>query len=309
MHQFGLAAPLFALVGLGYVLIRGAHWPKSVADALNRFVFQVALPVMLFRMMSDLSNLPPVDSRVLAAYFGSCLIVFFIGRLLGWRVFRLDGVAQSIFGMGGVFSNIVLLGIPLAKLALGDASMPSVALVVVFNAMILWTVVTVSVEWARHGELSLRGIGKMIWGVATNPIVASIVGGTLYGTAGLGIPAMIDAPLAMVAHAAAPMALIALGMSLGEYGIRANWQQSAAICALKLLLQPLVVWLLAHLFGLPPVETAAVVMLASLPVGANVYLMSRQFGALEAPVAASMVISAAISAVSTPLILTLVKSL
>ncbi len=308
-QQFGLAAPLFALVALGYTLIRGAHWPKSVADALNRFVFQVALPAMLFRMMSDMSNLPPVDSRVLLAYFGSCLIVFLIGRLVAWRVFRLNGVEQSVFGLGGVFSNIVLLGIPLAKTTLGDASMPSVALVVVFNAMILWTLVTVSVEWARHGEFSLAGLGKMIRGVVTNPIVASIVGGTLYGTAGLHIPAMIDAPLAMISHAAAPMALIALGMSLAEYGIRAAWQQSAAICALKLLVQPLVVWLLAGLFGLPPIETAAVVVLASLPVGANVYLMSRQFGALEGPVAASMVISAAISAVSTPLILTLVTQL
>ncbi|MCF8174835.1 MAG: AEC family transporter [Burkholderiaceae bacterium] len=305
-QQFSLAAPLFGLAALGYALMRGAGWPKSVADGLNLFVFNLALPVMLFRMMSDLSNLPPVDLRVMGAFFGSCLIVFVIGRLLAWRVFRLDGVAQSVFALGGVFSNNVMLGIPLAKLALGDASMPSVALVVVFNAMILWTLVTVSVEWARHGELSLSGLGKMTRGVATNPIVASIVGGTLFGAAGLHIPAAIDAPLAMVAQAAAPMALIALGMGLAEFGIRAAWRQSAAICALKLALQPLVVWLLARLFGLPPMETATVVLLASLPVGANVYLMSRQFGAMEAPVAASLVISAALSAFTTPLILTLV---
>ena len=160
LQQLALAAPLFSLVAMGYVLVRWARCPKKVAGLLTRFVFMVALPAMLFRMMSGISRLPPVDSRLLIAYFGSCLLVFGIGRFLGWRVFRLDGTAQSVFALGGVFSNNVLLGIPLAKSAFGDAAMPSVALVLVFNALTLWTLVTVSVEWAKHGELSLSGMGK-----------------------------------------------------------------------------------------------------------------------------------------------------
>lgn len=306
LHQIQLAAPLFALVALGYALIRLAGWPRSFADALNRFVFNVALPTMLFRMMSEFSHLPAVDGRLLAAFFGSCLIVFILGRLLAWRVFRLDGVAQSVFALGSIFSNNVLLGIPLAKAALGDQALPAVALVLVFNALTLWTLVTVSVEWARHGEFSARGIGKTARGVITNPIVASIVGGWIFGSLDMSIPALIDAPLGMLAQTAAPMSLIALGMGLAEYGIRADWRQSAAICALKLVLQPLMVWLLARIIGLPPMETAVVVLLAALPVGANVYLMSRQFGSMEGPVASSLVISTVLAAITTPLILTLV---
>lgn len=308
LQQIQLAAPLFALVALGYVLIRHVGWPRSFADALNRFVFNVALPTMLFRMMADFSHLPAVDGRLLAAFFGSCLIVFMIGRLLAWRVFRLDGVEQSVFALGGIFSNNVLLGIPLAKTAFGDQALPAVALVLVFNALTLWTLVTVSVEWARHGEFSARGFGKTARGVATNPIVASIVGGWLFGTLGGSIPALVDAPMGMLAETAAPMSLIALGMGLAEYGIRADWRQSVAICALKLLLQPFMVWLLARLIGLPPMETAVVVLLASLPVGVNVYLMSRQFGSMEGPVASSLVISTMLAAITTPLILALIRT-
>jgi len=308
LQQIQLAAPLFALVALGYVLIRHVGWPRSFGDALNRFVFNVALPTMLFRMMADFSHLPAVDGRLLAAFFGSCLIVFMIGRLLAWRVFRLDGVEQSVFALGGIFSNNVLLGIPLAKTAFGDQALPAVALVLVFNALTLWTLVTVSVEWARHGEFSARGFGKTARGVATNPIVASIVGGWLFGTLGGSIPALVDAPMGMLAETAAPMSLIALGMGLAEYGIRADWRQSVAICALKLLLQPFMVWLLARLIGLPPMETAVVVLLASLPVGVNVYLMSRQFGSMEGPVASSLVISTMLAAITTPLILALIRT-
>ncbi len=305
LHQFTLATPLFALVALGYGLIRWGKWRQAVTDGLTRFVFAVALPAMLFRMMSDFSRLPPVDPRLLFAFFGSCLIVFVVGRLVGWQLFRFDGVTQSVFALGGIFSNTVFLGIPLAKVALGDEALPAVALVLVFNALILWTLVTVSVEWARHGSFSLRGFGKTIKGVATNPIIAAIVSGTLFGMAGLKLPELIGTALAMLGQVAAPMSLIALGMGLAAYGIRPGWQHSAAICALKLLLQPLVVWGLARALDLPPLETQVVVLLACLPVGANVFLMSRQFKTLEGPVAASLLLSTVIGAVTVPLILTL----
>lgn len=306
LHHLSLASPLFVLVAIGYSLMRWGKWPKSVADALTRFVFSVALPAMLFHLMSDLSRLPPVDTRLLVAFFGGCLVVFVIGRLVGHVLFRLDGVAQSVFALGGVFSNNVLLGLPLAKTILGDAALPSVALVLVFNALTLWTLVTVSVEWARHGEFSVAGFTKTARGVITNPIVASIVAGSLFGLSGFKLPGLIEAPLAMTGQAAAPMSLIALGMGLAEYGIRAGWQQSIAICALKLIVQPLTVWLIARMLGLPVLETQVVVLLSSLAVGVNVYLMSRQFKTMEGPVAASLVISTALAALTTPLVLTLI---
>lgn len=305
LHHVALASPLFVLVFVGYFLMRWSGWPKSMSESLSRFVFSVALPAMLFRMMSDLSKLPPVDARLLIAFFGSCLIVFAIGRLIAWKFFALDGVAQSVFALGGVFSNNVLLGLPLAKVALGDAAVPSVALVLVFNALILWTLVTVSVEWARHGSFSLHGFAKTVRGVLTNPIVAAILSGTLFGLSGLPLPVFVDAPLNMVGQAAAPLALIALGMGLAEYGVRDGWKISVAISAVKLIVQPLVVWGLARLLGLPPMETQVVVLLASIAVGANVYLMSRQFKTLEGPVAGSLVLSTGLAAFTTPLVLTL----
>ena len=306
LHHLSLASPLFVLVAIGYALMRWGKWPKSISDALTRFVFSVALPAMLFHLMSDLSRLPPVDVRLLVAFFGGCLVVFVIGRVVGHVLFRLDGVAQSVFALGGVFSNNVLLGLPLAKAILGDAALPSVALVLVFNALTLWTLVTVSVEWARHGEFSAAGFAKTARGVITNPLVAAIVSGSLFGLSGLKLPSVIEAPLAMTGQAAAPMSLIALGMGLAEYGIRAGWQQSIAICVLKLVVQPLTVWIIARMLGLPLLETQAVVLLASLAVGVNVYLMSRQFKTMEGPVAASLVISTALAALTTPLVLTLI---
>ncbi len=308
LHHISLASPLFFLVFAGYALMRFSRLPKAWSEQLTWFVFSIALPAMLFRMMSNFSKLPPVDARLLIAFFGSCLIVFAIGRLIAWTIFGLDGVGQSVFALGGVFSNNVMLGLPLAKLVLGDAALPSVALVLVFNALILWTLVTVSVEWARHGSLSLHGGAKTIWAVLTNPVVAGILLGTSFGLTGLSIPNPIDGPLEVLGQVAAPLALVALGMGLAQYGIRDGWQASLAITAIKLLLQPLVVWTLARVLELPEMETQVVVLLASIAVGANVYLMSRQFKVLEGPVAGSLVLSTVLAALTTPLVMALTHS-
>jgi len=305
LHYAQLCAPMFLIVGLGYVLTRAWRWPRRLSDALGQVVFTIALPALLFGLMSDLSRLPPVDWRVLLAFFGSCLLVFGAARVLAWRIFGLDGVSQSLFALAAIFSNNALLGIPLTKATLGDAAMPTVALVLVFNSLTLWTLVTVSVEWARHGSPTITGFGATLRGVLKNPLIIAILSGTFVGLMGWQLPPMIKAPLHWVGLGAAPLALFTLGMGLAEHGIQAHWRLSLSMTALKLGLQPLVVYLLARGLGLPPTETSAVVLLGSIAVGANVYLMSRHFKVLEGPVAASLVMSTAGSAVSTPLILAL----
>jgi predicted permease len=305
LHLVGLTAPLFLLVLLGYALSRFG-WPRTASDALTRFVFTVAVPTLLFRLMSDFGRLPRVDARLLIAFFGGCLIVYVIGRVLGATLFRMDGVDQSVFAMGGIFSNLVLLGIPLAKVTLGEAALPAVSLVVVFNSLILWTLVTISVEWARHRDLSAGSLLRTTRGVVTNPIVASILAGTAFGFVGVPLPDIIDQTLSMVSQAAVPLSLIALGMGLAEFGVRAEWRESTAIAVLKLAAQPAAVYGLARILALPQLETAAVVMLAALPIGANVYLMSRQFGVLSGAVASAIVLTTVVAAFSMPITLTLI---
>ncbi len=307
LHQFELAAPLFLLVLLGYLLARFAGWGKQVSAGMNTFVFNLALPALLFRMMSDFSGLPPVDARLLLAFFGACLLTFLLGHFLAGRLFRLDPAGRAILGLAGVFSNNVLLGIPLARATLGATAIPSVALVLVFNALTLWTLLSVAIEWSRHGSLNWRGLRSTAAAVLRNPIVMAIVGGALFGLTGLHLPGLAQHTLAQLAEPAGPLALLVLGMGLAEYDVRSGWQQGLTICVLKLAVQPLCIWAIAWLIGLPNLETRVVVLLGSLPTGANVYLMARQYQRMEGTVAASLVLATLASAVSTPLFLVLLN--
>jgi predicted permease len=221
------------------------------------------------------------------------------------RLFKLDGISGSVFALGGIFSNNVMLGLPIATVMLGEKAIPSVALVLVFNGLILWTLATVSVEWVKHGALNLKGFGKTAVSVLKNPLIIAILSGTLFSLTGIPLPQMIDKPVSMLGTIAVPLALVALGMSLAAYKMKDGLKESYAICLLKLIVQPLVIWGLAVMLGLPPLESKVVVLLGSMSVGINVYLMSQQFNALTGPAATSMLLSTVFSAVTTPLLLML----
>lgn len=308
LNIFELTSPLFALVLVGYLLSRVFGWPKAVSDALTRFVFGVAIPAFLFRLMSDFARLPRVDARLLFAYFGGCILVYAIARVLARTLFGMDGASQSVFATGSIFSNNVLLGVPMAQITLPANAMPAVSLVLVFNSLLLWTLVTVSVEWARHRDFSLAGFGRTARSVVLNPVVFGILAGTAWGFTGIALPRMVDSTLALLSASAIPMSLVALGMGLAEYGVRAGLKHSAAICTLKLVALPVFVWLLARMLALPPTETLAVVLLSAMPTGANVYLMARQFATMEGPIASALVLSTTLAALTTPLTLALLAA-
>jgi predicted permease len=308
-HLLALTAPLFVLIAFGYALARFGGWRGAIADALARFVFSVAVPALLFRLMSDFSALPPVDPLLLVAYFGGTSIVYAIAIGVGRTLFAQDGATASVFGMGAIFANTVLLGLPLARVTLGDRALPAISLVIVFHSLVLWTLATVSVEWARHERPTLRDLVRTARDVVLNPVVGSILLGTAYGFFGWPLPQFLDRALAHIAESAVPLSLVALGMSLADYGIREGWRESLAMTGLKLVLLPLAVYGLARLFRLPPVDTQAMTLLAAMPVGANVYLMSKAFGTLGGPVASAVVVSTGLAALSAPVVIALTGGL
>lgn len=303
ISQISLSFPLFTLIAAGYGLGRFSGWPVSVNEGLNRFCFTLVLPCMLFNVMCSFYKTPPVDLRLLIAFFGSCFVVYVLGRVAARRIFHLDAVSSSVFSLGGIFSNNTMLGIPLATLLLGPDSLPSIALVLIFNSLILWTLVTVSVEWARHGKFSPAGIRNTLTSVFRNPIILGILSGSAWSMMHRPLPAFIVKPVEMISGMAAPLALITLGMSLARYDIRNGLRESYVICVLKLLIQPLAIASIAYAIGLPAAETKVVVLLGSMALGVNVYLMAQKFGVMQEASATSTLLSTIFSALTTPLLM------
>lgn len=305
-HHLELCAPLFLLVFLGWGTVKVGMFDKSVSSGLSKFVFKLLMPVMLFQMMSHLSEMPPVDWRVLIAFFGSCIVVFTLGRQLGKRVFHQDSSGQVITGMGGIFGNNVQLGVPIVQVSLGNAAIPTISLIIIFNVLLLWTAATACVEFGRTGgHVDTKKFVRALFNIFKNPIVLGIVLGSCWGLTGWQLPGVIDKTLGWVSTATTPAALIAVGMALAQHSFKAALPKGCLISALKLVVQPLIVFALCRVIGLGELQTNATTLLSCLPVAINLYIMSNEFESEEAAASNAIFVSTLISAVTVPLTLAL----
>ena len=190
--QFLSTLPLFILILLGFLAVKLGRWQKTVTDSLTKFTFYIAFPIMLFQIMSHFSEQSEIDIKLLLVFFGGSFIVFAIGCLIASKIFKLNGSQSTLFAMGGIYTNTVFVGIPIIKMLLGDQAIPIVAIIVIFNALILWTLATVSIEFVQMGKLSGRSFIKALKNVSKNPIIIGIFTGIVVNYIGLPIPNFIN---------------------------------------------------------------------------------------------------------------------
>ncbi|WP_218057718.1 AEC family transporter, partial [Gilliamella sp. Fer4-1] len=133
--------------------------------------------------------------------------------------------------------------------------------------------------------------------------------GIIVNFIGLPLPNFIDKSTKMVSEMTAPLSLIVLGMGLAEYKIRDKLLITTAICTLKLAMLPIVTYILGKLIGLPTLELQVVVLLSSVSIAINCYMMARQFEVLQGAIASSLLISTMLSSITTPLILSIMTHL
>lgn len=307
--QFLSTLPLFILILLGFLAVKLGRWQKTVTDSLTKFTFYIAFPIMLFQIMSHFSEQSEIDIKLLLVFFGGSFMVFAFGCLIASKIFKLNGSQSTLFAMGGIYTNTVFVGIPIIKMLLGDQAIPIVAIIVIFNALILWTLATVSIEFVQMGKLSGRSFIKALKNVSKNPIIIGIFTGIAVNYIGLPIPNFINQSTKMVSDMTAPLSLIVLGMGLAEYKIRDQFLITGSICILKLAILPIVTYIVGKLLGLPTLELQVVVLLSSVSIAINCYMMARQFEVLQGPIASSLLISTALSSVTTPLILSIMTHL
>lgn len=305
IYHLVLCLPLFLLVILGWALVKGKYFDQTIVRALSGFTFRFLMPVMLFDMMSDLSEMPPVDWRVLIAFFGSCLLVYYSGRVVG-GFFGLGNTGKTIFGMASIFGNNVQLGVPILQVSLGEAAMPTISLLIIFSVLLLWTAAIASVELGQNeGPRDWAKIIRSLLRVFKNPVVLGILTGSAWGLTGWALPDFIERTLGYISSATTPIALIAVGMALAQHSFSAALPKGMAISTLKLVIHPILVYCLARLIGLDEITTNACVLTAALPVAINIYLMADEFRSEEGAASNAIFVSTIFSAILIPLTLTI----
>lgn len=290
-----IVTPVFGIMLAGWLSERFRYLPAGAAGIIARYSFYVAMPAFLFRTMMGIGEMPAAPWKFAVTFFGAALLVWIAAAVITHYVLRRSSTDAAAISMGCCFGNGVMLGVPLALSAFGPEAAAPLGIFVTFDALVLWLMATLHIEWAGKSDSKAsltRAAAGVILDLARNPIVMAVVIGTVWRIAGLGVPDLVDRFLILLGQSAIPTGLFALGMSLATYRIAGQLPTLSVIILMKMLVLPIVVYLIAQfIFALPPVWVAVGVLVAACPVGANAFLFAAKYDRAVGSVSASIAVS------------------
>ncbi len=296
----GIVAPIFGVMALGVLAVKARILDEGAVKGLVSFVFNFAVPILLFRSLAQTELPEDVPWTFLLSFYGGAFAVFGLGVAVGRFGFRRSLAQQAIFGMSAGFSNTVLMGLPILLTAFGpEAALPTF-LIIAFHGPTLMPLTTGLIQMDRGNGLSLsRQAGSIALELVKNPIIMGLLAGLALNFSGIPLTGPVDTMAEMVGVSAVPCALFALGASLAGYPLGGELGPALSLVPLKVLLHPLLVWLLAvHVFRVEGVWMQVAVTMAAMPSGVNAYLFGARYQA-AAEVAARTILLGTILSVGT----------
>ena len=274
-----IVVPVFAIIALGYLAVRFRLYPSEGVRGLVAFVNNFATPCLLFQAMLTADFASAFNVHIIVSFYAGALFCFIAGTIIARRVFKNrpgEGVAS---GFSAMFSNTVLLGIPILHRAWGEAALPVVFSIIALHAPLLITVGMLVMELVRRDGAPLhRAMGVAAIRIVQNPLLWGIALGLAFNLMRIDLPEAGDAFLGMMAAAVLPAALFGLGGALNEYRLAENWQQALAMAVLSLIVQPAIAWvLMVPVFGVSHELARYGVLLAAMPAGINVYVFATYY--------------------------------
>lgn len=297
--------PVVLLMALGFMAGRSGLMREESVKDLSKLVFTIFLPPMLFRTMV---NVQPENLQ------GKPLLAYVIGMALMYAVmFFAAGRNRraAVLGLAASYSNTVMIGIALIQFAYGEQGVAVLLALVAVHSLIMLSLATVVLELVtlkeKAGEQGhpLKIMAASIWNTFKQPMIFPIIAGLLYAQTGWGIPAAIDKPLQLLGNAFSPLAVILVGITLASTRVGEHLRMALGLSFLKNIAHPLVVAGVGLLLGLQGLPLAVMIVTASLPIGANVFLFAQRYETALPEVTAAVAVSTGVALVSVALALSL----
>ena len=288
--------PVFLVIGAGFLAAKRGAISAAGIDGLMRFSQGIAIPCLLFKAMATLDLGENFDLRLVATFYTGSFTCFLVGMLAAHHLFKRDWEDSVAIGFIALFSNSLLLGLPITERAFGPDSTEANFAIIAVHSPFCYAVGITAMEIARSkGHPPHHIPGKILRAMFSNALIVGILLGFVVNLTGLAIPTVADEALDMLIRAALPTALFGLGGVISRYRIEGDLPTILFTLSLSLLLHPAVAWGLGSTFDLPPDAFRSVVVTAAMAPGANAYLFAATYGRAMRVAASCVLLGTALS--------------
>jgi predicted permease len=298
-HILNIVGPVFLVIGTGYALVRQGLFTDSLTDALMKFAIQVAVPCLLFRATSSLDLGVAYDWRVMLSFYSGATASFLLAGFVAWKVFgRTPGESVAV-GFAALFSNSVLLGLPISERAWGTENLSTAYAIISVHAPFCYLLGITSMEVIRSDGRGWREtLVVVLRAMFRNSLMIGIGLGFLVNLGSVPLPSVLSSAVEILSDAALPIALFALGGILTRYRISADLAQVGSISLLSLFLHPLITLLLCHQLQVDSPIAGTAVLIAAMAPGINSYLFAAMYQRSQGIAASTVLLATASSVVS-----------
>ena len=302
--------PVFLLMVLGYVLQRKTLLlNEQFADYLNTFVFKLALPVQLFKSLSQEDFHEVWDGGMVLFCFSVSLASILI--LLALSAFLRDSSLRAEFVQAGYRGSQALLGVALLQNIYGSNAAGGPLALVLIGAVPLYNVAAVLLLTllVPGGHLDRRTVGKALRGIVTNPIILGIAAGLIWSLLRLPQPVILQRAVSSLASTATPMGLLALGACIDLKKAAGCWKPTLVASLFKLVFFVMLFLPLAVKLGYRGETLTVFLIMLGSPATVSGFSMARSMGHEGTLSAGAVMLTTVCSAFTFTVWLYLLKSL
>ncbi len=273
LFSLNVTGPIFLVILLGWFLGKIGLFTEGFASVADKYVFKVALPVLLFEdiVQMDLR----ADFSVKFVLF--CVIattIMFFGCWLGARLFLKDKSMVGAFAQAAARGSAAVLGIAFVENIYGDAGMTPMMIVAAVPLFNIYSVLILT--FSAQGEQQKSGmVKKTLVNVAKNPIILGILVGVVWNLAGIPVPTILGSAVSNVANTATPIALLVLGATFRGREALAKIGPTMAATLIKLVVIPAVFFPVAIALGFRNSELVAFLIMLASPTTVTCYIMAK----------------------------------
>ena len=306
----GLVLPFFGLIFLGFFVARITRQPVEALGWMNTFIVYVALPALFFQLLAKTPFERLTEwTFILGAVFSTYII--FLVMFAGSMLFTGRNIAEStIKGLAAAYGNIGYMGPGLALLVFGPEAAVPVALIFCFENIIHFTVAPMMMALAGDEKQAPKQLALgVVRKIVLHPFIIATAVGVAAAYLQLRPPLPIERLLEYLSAAAAPCALFAMGVTLALRPLKRIPHELAPIAFLKLVLHPLVCYVVLSWVGdFSEIWLFSAVLLAALPTATNVFVLAQQYHVWVERASASILLTTCISVATVTGLLYLIKA-
>lgn len=283
--------PIFAILAVGYGLQRAGLFDVAAAQVVNRFVFYVAAPALVFGIIAR-APIADLEMQAVGAYFISQMTVYAGTFLLMHYGMGRDKGEALLLGMTASFSNHVFFVLPIAERIHGLAATEPISGIILVDSTIVFCGSVLAVDLLQASSPSPR---KVLATLARNPFVVAAALGVAAWAAGPLLPNGLLTYATFAGAAAAPASLLALGIILASRPLRPIALETWIVVVAKILVHPILVLTATAFILVSPLAGEMTLLVAAGPCGAMPFVIALRYGIPTETIARAVLISTLLS--------------